>query len=78
METNPALNSILLKSKLPVGIIGYGVYIPRYRLPAVEVARIWKDGDTSGLPIKEKAVPGLDEDTISISIEASRNALNEP
>ncbi len=75
METNPALNSILLKPNQAVGVVGYGVYIPRYRLPATEVARLWADGDPSGLPIKEKAVPGLDEDTISISIEASRNAL---
>jgi len=66
---------ILLKPKLPVGIIGYGVYIPRYRLPASEVARLWKAGESGGLPIKEKAVPGFDEDTISISIEASRNAI---
>ncbi len=72
---NSAQNSILLKPNSPVGIIGYGVYIPRFRLPAAEVARIWKGDDEGGLPIIEKAVPGLDEDTISISIEAARNAL---
>lgn len=66
--------SILLKPSRPVGIVGYGAYIPRYRLPASEVARVWKDGE-GGLPIKEKAVPGLDEDVITMSIEASRNAL---
>lgn len=66
--------SILLKPQRPVGIIGYGVYIPRYRLPASEVARIWTDGQ-SGVPIKEKAVPGLDEDVVTMSIEAARNAL---
>ncbi len=70
-----ANDPILLKTKLPVGIVGYGVYIPRYRLPATEVARLWKAGDGEGMPIKEKAVPGLDEDTITISIEAARNAL---
>lgn len=73
--TNSAQNSILLKPNAPVGIVGYGVYIPRYRLPAAEVARIWKGDDEGGLPVIEKAVPGLDEDTISISIEASRNAV---
>jgi hydroxymethylglutaryl-CoA synthase len=36
-------------------------------------ARLW--GDTAGLPVKEKAVAGLDEDTITMSIEASRSAL---
>jgi hydroxymethylglutaryl-CoA synthase len=66
--------SILLKPNRPVGIIGYGAYVPRYRLPATEVARIWTGGK-GGLPIKEKSVPGLDEDVITMSIEAARNAI---
>lgn len=66
--------SILLKPSRPVGIAGYGAYVPRYRLPAREVARIWTDGQ-GGLPIKEKAVPGLDEDVVTMSIEAARNAV---
>jgi hydroxymethylglutaryl-CoA synthase len=49
--------------------------VPRYRLPASEVARIWTGGK-GGLPIKEKAVAGLDEDVITMSIEAARNALS--
>jgi hydroxymethylglutaryl-CoA synthase len=57
-----------------VGIVGYGAYLPRYRLPASEVARIWTDGK-GGTPISEKSVPGLDEDVITMSIEAARNAL---
>ncbi len=57
-----------------VGIVGYGAYVPRYRLPASEVSRIWTEGETV-LPIKEKAVPGLDEDVATMSIEAARNAL---
>jgi hydroxymethylglutaryl-CoA synthase len=65
----------LLKPSRAVGIIGYGAYVPRYRLPAKEVARIWTGGKVSGLPIKEKAVPGLDEDVITMSIEAARNAM---
>jgi len=66
--------STLLKPIQPVGIMGYGAYVPRYRLPAKEVARIWMDG-AGGLPIKEKSVPGLDEDVATMSIEAARNAL---
>ena len=58
-----------------VGIVGYGAYIPCYRLPAAEVARVWQDGG-AGVPIKEKAVPGLDEDTATMAIEAARNALS--
>jgi len=64
----------LLKPEKPVGIVGYGAYVPRYRLPASEVARIWTDGQ-GGLPIQEKSVPGLDEDVATMSIEAARNAL---
>jgi hydroxymethylglutaryl-CoA synthase len=63
-----------LKPVKPVGIVGYGAYVPRYRLPAKEVARVWTGG-RGGLPIKEKAVPGLDEDVITMSIEAARNAM---
>ncbi len=75
-----------------VGIVGYGAYVPRFRLPGAEISRIWdgelgakslpahpKLGKCSGhkdsSPIKEKAVPGLDEDTATMSIEAARNAL---
>lgn len=64
----------LMKSNKPVGIVGYGAYVPRYRLPASEVSRVWTEG-TEGLPIKEKSVPGLDEDVATMSIEAARNAL---
>jgi hydroxymethylglutaryl-CoA synthase len=70
----PLDDSILLKPNRPVGISGYGAYVPRYRLPASEVARVWTDGQ-GGLPIKEKSVPGLDEDVATMSIEAARNAL---
>ena len=59
----------------PVGIVGYGSYVPMYRLPNAEISRIWGSGDEGG-PIKEKAVAGLDEDTITIAIEAARNALS--
>lgn len=64
----------ILRPLLGVGIVGYGAYIPRYRLPAREVARIWK-ADSSGSLQGEKAVAGLDEDVITMSIEAARNAL---
>ena len=64
----------LMKPLRPVGIVGYGAYVPRYRLPASEVARVWSGRDAE-LPIVEKAVAGLDEDTATMSIEAARNAL---
>lgn len=58
----------------PIGIVGYGAYVPRYRLPAKEVARVWQGGKDH-LPVKEKAVPGPDEDTLTMSVEAALNAL---
>ncbi|MCA9938513.1 MAG: hydroxymethylglutaryl-CoA synthase [Anaerolineales bacterium] len=69
------LDKGLMKTDKPVGIVGYGAYVPRFRLPASEVSKMWTGG-TGGVPIKEKAVNGLDEDVVSMSIEAARNALN--
>lgn len=66
--------SILMRPDRQVGIVGYGAYIPRYRLPGKEVARVWTNG-LGGSPIREKAVAGLDEDVATMSIEAARNAL---
>jgi len=75
MEQMQQSYSRLLRTNRPVGIVGYGAYVPRYRLPAIEVARVWAGGKTGGLPIKEKAVAGMDEDVITMSIEAGRNAI---
>ena len=72
--TEARLQSPLMRPHQPVGIVGYGAYVPRYRLPASEVSRIWTGG-VGGVPITEKAVPGLDEDVATMSIEAARNAL---
>lgn len=64
----------LMQTTTPVGIVGYGAYVPRYRLPASEVSQMWTDG-VGGTPIIEKAVNGLDEDVITMSIEAARDTL---
>ena len=61
-----------------VGIAGYGVCIPPYRIRVEEIARVWnRDGKavSNGLAVEEKSVPGMDEDTITISAEAARNAI---
>jgi len=63
-----------VKPSREVGIVGYGAYVPRYRLPASEVRRVWSAG-VGGLPVEEKSVPGLDEDTATMAIEAARNAV---
>lgn len=71
---NPLNQNFLMHPDRQVGIIGYGAYVPRYRLPGVEIARVWTNG-LGGSPVKEKAVAGLDEDVTTMSIEAARNAL---
>ncbi len=64
-----------MKPDKEVGIVGYGAYIPRYRITAAEICRVWKGGEDT-LHLEEKSVPGLDEDTATIAIEAARNALD--
>jgi hydroxymethylglutaryl-CoA synthase len=73
-HTQPKTASLLMKPDRQVGIVGYGAYIPRFRLPGTEVARVWTNG-LGGSPITEKAVAGPDEDVTTMSIEAARNAL---
>ncbi len=61
-----------------VGIVGYGVYVPRFRIKVEEIARVWNrnpDSIKSSLGISEKSLPGTDEDTATISVEAARNAV---
>ncbi len=61
-----------------VGITGYGSYLPRYRIKVEEIAKQWGRDAAAvqrGLLLKEKTVPNTDEDTITISVEAARNAL---
>lgn len=65
----------IMKPVRPVGVVGYGAYIPRYRVRASEIARVWRGGDPGTLPVKTKSVPGPDEDVVTMSIEASGNAL---
>jgi len=60
-----------------VGIIGYGAYIPRYRLAAKEISHIWRDGrDMDSLLVEEISLPGPDEDVATMAIEAAQNAIS--
>ncbi len=60
------------------GIIGWGSYIPKYRITAEEIALVNDDNPNAikaGLGLTEKSVPGKDEDTVTISVAAARNAI---
>ncbi len=60
------------------GIVGWGTSVPKYRIKVEEIARQWGEDAESfkkGLMLREKTVPGPDQDTITISVEAARYAL---
>jgi hydroxymethylglutaryl-CoA synthase len=61
------------------GLVGYGVYLPRYKVTVEEIARTFgTDAETfkRGLALEEKGVGNLDEDTGTYSVEAARRAIN--
>lgn len=61
-----------------VGIVGYGAMIPRHRIKVEEIAKVWGADAPSykrGLMLWQKSVPTPDVDTITLSVEAARNAL---
>lgn len=65
-----------MQTTLSCGLVGYGAYIPRFRVPSTTIGEHW--AHTRGgrkAAIAEKSVPGPDEDTITMSIEAALNAL---
>ncbi len=65
---------------MQVGIVGYGVYIPKFRIKVQEIARVWnQDGETmaKGLGVSEISVPDIDEDTTTMAVEAARSAIKQ-
>lgn len=59
------------------GIVSYGAYVPRYRIRAEEIARVWGHDSRTGesLNILQKSVPAPDEDVATMSVEAARMAF---
>ena len=65
---------------MKAGVVSYGGYVPRYRITPKDIGAVWGvDGEAMGrgLNIRAKSVPGPDEDVITMSVEAARNALKK-
>ena len=61
-----------------VGIISYGTYIPRYRIKVSEICSVWGKNPNdviTSLGINEKAVAGIDEDSVTLAVEAAQLAI---
>lgn len=69
---------INLKKIKSVGIVGFGGYLPYWRLKTEEVAKSWGIGEerVKGLGVKQKAVASEDEDSLTMAVEASLTALS--
>ena len=63
-----------MKPSKNVGIVGYVGYIPVYRVKTSEIARIW-GRDDDYLQAEEVAVASMDEDSVTMAVEAARYAL---
>jgi hydroxymethylglutaryl-CoA synthase len=63
-------------SKMPplASVVGWGAYIPIYRIETAEISRIHAKGGEKA-PVRQKSVPGFDEDSLTIAFEAAKNAL---
>lgn len=61
-----------------VSILGYGVYVPLYRLTIAEIASVWGKNATDvirSLGITKKSVAGIDEDAVTLAFEAATQAV---
>lgn len=59
-------------------ILGFGTYLPRYRIQTEEIARQWQQDPKDiqrNLGITQKTVPGRDEDSFTMAFEAGEQAI---
>jgi hydroxymethylglutaryl-CoA synthase len=68
--------SVLLPEE-KTGILGWGSYIPRWRIDLKEIADLWgfSPEQPEELAVLEKSVAGVDEDAVTMGWEAALNAL---
>ena len=62
-----------------LGIVSYGVYVPDFRIKVEDIANTWgmnAKAIKKGLNIESKSVPAPDEDVITMSVSAARQAMN--
>lgn len=61
-----------------IGIVSYGAYIPKYRIKPSQIAHAWgKEASEveKSLGVSEKAVASVDEDAVTLAVEAANRAL---
>jgi len=69
---------IKLKKFSKVGIIGYGAYVPKFRISVDVIAKTWdKNGAviSASLGVRQKSVAGMDEDCLTMATQAGWQAL---
>ena len=61
----------------PAGIVGYGSYVPSWRVEIECIARHWgRDRAHRPAALRMKSIPAWDEDTCTMSVEAATAALD--
>lgn len=61
-----------------VGVVSYGFYVPKYRIKTEVIANVWGKNPEDvkrSLLISEKAVAGIDEDSLTMAFESASSAL---
>ena len=63
----------------PVGIQGFGGYVPRRRLQRSVIAEsnAWFNPGLKSLGVGERAIASWDEDAVTMAVEAARDALGK-
>lgn len=69
---------MIFDKKDQIGIVSYGAYIPKYKIYGEEIAQSQGKLEQKiyrSLGVESKTVPGIDEDTVTISTSAAFQAL---